>query len=421
MIRATIIGSGPAGLSLAYFLSERNLACTIISADAAPGGLARPVEFAGRSVDLGPHSFYASYDEQAFALLRACFREDELHTFVPERAIRTNAFTVHAPLHVRDVLQPRLVADAAVMLLQRRSTPTDGALPSLSARERALSARGQRFLDVLFDPWCRKQFGTGPEELDPSLVDLLAAERRTGNDGRIVHPRAGAIGELWVRLAKKLLDRGVVFRWCTPVQNVVMHNGRVTGVVVNGAKEPVDGPLFSSAPLHVTASWLRKNTSTAPVRSTILVFMLVERYRTQALYVTDYRLDEPIGRITFADNWRYKAPDSGPRVVCAEFWCSPGDHIHDLSYDDLVDHVRRYLNTTGLAVTMQQAECKIIGPLVTTPVPLLRGASPRAEIRATVEAVNGLHVLGRHAGHRWDGVDDGIREAYELARTHAQA
>jgi protoporphyrinogen oxidase len=418
MKRATIIGSGPAGLGLAYFLSERNVPCTIVSADEEPGGLAGPVEFAGRLVDPGPHSFYASYDTHSFALLNACFRNDELHTFVPQRAIRTGTFLVHAPFRPSDLLQPRLVVDAMVMYAQQRSAAKDVA-PPLNARERVLRTRGRRFLDVLFEPWCLKHFGVSADRLDASLVDLLAAERRPGDLGTIVHPCSGAIGILWSRLARKLHERGVVFRWRTPVQGLVMQNDGVTGLITHGTTEPIDGPLFSSAPLHVTAAWLGMRTIAAPRRSTILVFMLVESYRTETLYLTDHRLDEPIGRITFVDNWQHPRPSAGPRILCAEFWCSPGDDIHDLPKEKLVEHVERYLQRMKVAVPLKDRETKVIGPVATTPIPLLGHAAYLADARTAIEGVRGLHPIGRHAGHRWDGIDDAVREAHELARIHA--
>lgn len=66
-------------------------------------------------VDPGHHSFYAYYGTHSFALLTACFRNDELNTSVPQRAIRTGTFLAHAPFRARDLLQPRLVVDALVM------------------------------------------------------------------------------------------------------------------------------------------------------------------------------------------------------------------------------------------------------------------------------------------------------------------
>lgn len=416
---ATIIGSGPAGLSLAHFLTQRGTSCTIISADDGPGGLARPVAFAGRSVDPGPHSFYSSYDPLSFGVLRSCFREDELHSLVPCRAVRTARFLAHMPLRATDLLQLRFITDATVITAQR-PRPGD-TIASANARERVLHTRGRRFLDVFFEPWCLKHFGVRAEQLDASLVHLLAAERRTGGAGRIIHPRAGTIGELWSRLAQKLQEHGVSFRWKTRVSGLHVDHERVVGMHINGATERLDGPLFSSAPLGTTAHWLGLDATTPPMRSTILLFMLVDRYRTDALHLTDHRPSEAIGRITFCDNWRAPRPTKGPLVVCAEFWCSPGDGVHDLPAEGLVKEARRYLQRSGVAVPAVSTEHRIIGPVPTTPVPIVGHAALVTRLRSLITGIADLHPMGRHADHRWDGIDDAIREAHALATTHANA
>lgn len=162
-------------------------------------------------------------------------------------------------------------------------------------------------------------------------------------------------------------------------------------------------------------------TTAAPPRYTILVFMLVESYRTGTLCITDHRLDEPIGRITFVDDRPHPRPSAGLRILCAEFWCSPGDYIHDLSKEKLVEHVERYLQRMRVAVPIKDRETKAIGPVATTPIPLLGHAAYLADARKAIKGVRGLHPIGRHAGHRWDGIDDALREAHELVRIHAGA
>lgn len=415
----TIIGSGPAGLALAYFLSERKVPCTIISADDGPGGLARPITFAGRRVDPGPHSFYASYDHASFELLNACFSREELRTFIPRRAVRTDRFIMHTPWRACDLAQPKLLADAARITWQRRTASPVRAASSVTARERVLRTRGRRFFDVFFEPWCRKHFGIGAELLDGSLADLLAAERRSGAAGHIVHPHRGAIGDLWTRLAEKLHARDVEFRWGSKVQGFELRDGAVRGLLVNGTTMPVDGPVFSAAPLHVTAAWLGLNVPAAPRRSTILVFAEVERYNTDALYLTDHRVDEPLGRITFVDNWNSPRSYGSSHIICAEFWCSPGDHVHGRSAEALLDHVGRYLERNKLGGLKANGEHVVKGPLPTTPVPLLGEQARMAQATSSIAAVCDVQGIGRHAGHRWDGVDDAIREARSWARDHA--
>ncbi len=396
---ATIIGAGPAGLCLAYFLAQRGVHSTVISADDGPGGLARSIPFAGRQVDLGPHAFYASYGRRSFEVLNSFFGPEELHTVKPRRAVRTASFLAHAPLRARDLLQPGLWKQA------------------IEAR-----LRGQSFRDVLFGSWCIKHFGRTAAELDPSLRTLLASERRVGKDGRCVHPVQGAIGTLWTRMADRLAEQGTTFHWGTRVEGLRLESGSVVACSTSSGEHLLQGPLYSTAPLHTAAQWVGFPVSASlPRRSTILVFTTVEAYRTTAHHLTDHRPEEPIARVTFCDNWRRPVPPKGPLVVCMELWCEAGDAVHGLEQKALLERVASYLRASNLVVPMAAPGHLVIGPFISTPVPLPGYQAEVYRMRASLGKIHGLHVLGRHANHRWDGVDDAVDEAYQLAMPHAQA
>jgi protoporphyrinogen oxidase len=422
MEQAWIIGSGPAGLCMAYHLHQLGVPCTVISADDGPGGLARPRWLANQVVDPGPHSFYASYASEAFAILHALFAADELHHLAPRKLIRTDEFMSSVPPRPTDLLQPGLVFDAASMVAQswfRHGTSADH---HANASERVLALRGRTFHRVLFETWCRKQFGVGPELLDAGLVDLLALTRRSGGSEALVHPRSGAIGELWTRLAERLAQEGVRFRYREAVRGMSMQADRVTAISTSTETIPVTGHVFTSTPLQSLVSWMGSGTRTqTAVRSTVLLLFTVSECRRHELYLTDHCLDEPLGRLTFCDNWRAAAQRRERSVLCAEFWCSPGEPIHDATADQLLEHVERYLHRTRLAVVDARAQYERIGPIRTTPVPLIGYRQQQIALQASLPTLLNLHPIGRHAAHRWDGVDDAIVETQRLAQTYAHA
>lgn len=396
--KATIIGAGPAGLSLAHFLAQRGVRSTVISADHGPGGSARAVEFKERQVDLGPHAFYSSYGPHAFELLHAFFRPDELHTFLPQRAIRTSSFVAGSPWRATDLMQFALLKRVVPMVL-----------------------RGHDPKDLVFEPWCLKQFGRPASELDPSLPRMLASGRRTGKAGHLVHPRSGAMGELWTRLGDRLKENGTSFRWNAPVTGLRIEQQKVVACTTNEGELKLDGPLYSSAPLTMNAAWVGLPvTDQLPCRSTILVLMEVDRYLTKLHHFTDVSPTTPIARINFCDNWRDPVPVRGSLIVCVELWCSPGDVVHGSNPDELKALVQDYLRNSGLVKTMSDPECMMVGPLLTTPVPMPGHAFTVERMRTSLQSINGFHLLGRHANHRWDGVDDAVEEAYQLAIKHGK-
>lgn len=422
MQEAWIIGSGPAGLCIAHYLHQRGLPCTVISADDGPGGLARPRWLADQIVDPGPHSFYTSYAREAFAILHALFDADELHTLAPRKLIRSHAYISSVPPRPADLMQPRLVLDAGRMVTQswfRRGARTRS---HANASERVLALRGRTFHDLLFDTWCRKQFGVGAELLDAELVDLLALARRSGGSEALIHPCSGAIGELWTRLAQRLAREGVRFRYEEAVRGMTVQADRVTAISTSTETLPVTGHVFTSTPLQSLANWIGcRAQSQAAVRSTVLLLFTVSECRRKELYLTDYCLDEPLGRLTFCDSWRAPSQRRDRAILCAEFWCSPGEPIYDASADQLLEHVGRYLHRTRLAVLDPRVQHQRLGPMRTTPVPLIGYRQQQAALRASLPTLLNLHPIGRHAAHRWDGVDDAIVEAHRLVKTHVSS
>jgi len=58
-----VVGAGPAGLTAAYQLAKRGVACTVVEMDTVVGGISRTVEREGWRFDIGGHRFYTKVPE----------------------------------------------------------------------------------------------------------------------------------------------------------------------------------------------------------------------------------------------------------------------------------------------------------------------------------------------------------------------
>ena len=62
-LRPVIIGGGPAGISAAHTLVERQLPCLLLEKDRQMGGLCKTVEYKGFRCDIGGHRFFTKNKE----------------------------------------------------------------------------------------------------------------------------------------------------------------------------------------------------------------------------------------------------------------------------------------------------------------------------------------------------------------------
>src|SRR5262245_8551344 len=76
-----VLGSGPAGLSAAWRLSEAGYRVTVLERDDAVGGMARTIKAGKYLVDFGPHTFHIRETDESRAVVesvRKFFGEDPL-------------------------------------------------------------------------------------------------------------------------------------------------------------------------------------------------------------------------------------------------------------------------------------------------------------------------------------------------------
>lgn len=261
-----VIGAGFGGLAAAVELAARGEQVVVIERAATPGGKARTVTVDGRSIDVGPTVLTMRWVfDDLFA--RAGRRLDDAVTLTPSAIVARHAFAdgtrldLHSEVDRSAGAVARLAGSAQADAYRRfaergarifeavrgpfleQEKPSFGALAKAGGR---LGLRGLASIDAHRTMWgaltatfdderLRALFGryatyvgSSPFEA-PATLNLIAHVEREG-----VAVVEGGMAHLAAALAQLAASMGVTFRYATSVRDILLTNGRATGVVAEG-------------------------------------------------------------------------------------------------------------------------------------------------------------------------------------------
>jgi protoporphyrinogen oxidase len=368
--KVAVIGAGPAGLTAAYQLSKgKDVDVTLFEAGTEVGGLARSISLWNQRVDIGPHRFFSTDSRVNEFWLEVVERRYEM---VDRRTrIFYNGKFFYYPLKPLDAftkLGPVESFRCFLSYLSEKVSPTafNGDFESW-----VTNRFGKRLFNVFFKTYSEKLWGISCKELDSDFagqrikkLSLLEAVKNAflGGGGhktlvdKFAYPNGGT-GMVYERMAEKFVANGGHLRLSSPVEKVLVRDGKVTGLkLVSGETFEYDVAV-SSMPLSLLVSRLdevpddiRRKAESLRFRNTILVYLNVdsiELFEDNWLYVHSPTLN--CGRITNFRNW---APDlygdERSSILCMEFWCFPEDKEWTMPDEKLAEMAVSELNQTGL-------------------------------------------------------------------------
>ena len=212
-----VLGAGPAGLTAAYRLVQRDVPVVVFEADEEVGGLARTVVRDGYRFDLGGHRFFTKSAE-----VEALWEE----LLGPELLVRPRLSRIYwrgrfieYPLRPADVFAKvgplELARSLASYARARLRRPAEA-----ETYEDWVSARfGRRLFELFFKTYTEKVWGVGTDELraewaaqriaDLSLCSALRAALPGGGETpkslieEFRYPRLGP-GQMWEEMARRV-------------------------------------------------------------------------------------------------------------------------------------------------------------------------------------------------------------------------
>jgi protoporphyrinogen oxidase len=368
-----VLGGGPAGLTAAYVLAQRDEAGAVFEADGTVGGIAKTVEFNGYRFDLGGHRFFTKL-LPVERLWSEMMGEEFLTRPRLSRIYYDGKFFAY-PLQARDVVgrlglvESLLCGFSYLWSLRLRGRKAD------TFEEWVTVRFGRRLYDAFFRSYTEKVWGIPGSEIRSqwaaqrikdfsllrALLSVLGLNRRevTTLIEEFRYPRLGP-GQMWERFAQRVEERGIPVNLKQRCVSVLHDESHVTGVVVqtNGhvTEYPVENVVSS-----IALSDLVKSLDPAPPAE-ILAAADKLRYRDFCLVALMTTQEEP-----FPDNWIYihdpgtragRVQNFGawsedmvqPGTTClgVEYFCFDGDDIWEMPDSEAVEMATNEMARIGL-------------------------------------------------------------------------
>jgi protoporphyrinogen oxidase len=429
-----VLGAGPAGLTAGYLLAKEGLPVIVLEAHEKVGGLAMTEERDGYRFDLGGHRFFTKSKEVDDLWHEVL--DDEFLLRPRMSRIYWNKRYLDYPLRGPDVIRKLGPVELTRALLSylRAAVKPKGNEDSL---EEWVSNRfGKRLYELFFKSYTEKVWGVPCTELRAEWaaqrikgLSFFSAAKAAffGNRGNKVkslisefhYPRFGP-GQMWETMTREIRRMGGEVRTETPVERLVIEDGRVVAVEAGG--ETIEaGQVISSLPLRSTVEMtrplappeVREAARGLRYRDFLTVALVLDG---EDLFPDNWiYIHEPgvrVGRIQNYRSWSpWMVPDQSKACVGLEYFCFEGDDLWTMSDDDLVDLASRELEQLGLAPRSKVERGYAVRVPKAYPMYDRDYEERVAAIRGWLESVGNLQQVGRNGLHRYNNSDHSMLTA----------
>ena len=265
----------------------------------------------------------------------------------------------------------------------------------------------------------RKLFGGGKAE-QTSLIESF------------LYPKYGP-GQMWETAAQRFAERGGTLLMSSRVERLVIEGGRVRGVAYRAA----DGQqhalacshLLSTMPIkdlvHASAeAWpadVRGIAADLSYRDFITVGLLYPREAMPRLLDDNWiYIQEPgvsVGRVQIFNNWSpYMVADASTVWLGLEFFCREGDPLWNMDDDALEALGHREMVQIGLVDAAAARDAVVLRVPKAYPGYFGEAYERFDTLRAALDAVPNLFLIGRNGMHRYNNQDHSMLTAKEAAR-----
>jgi protoporphyrinogen oxidase len=442
--RCIIIGAGPAGLTVAYELSQAGFVPVVLEQDQIVGGIARTVEYAGYRFDIGGHRFFTkvqTVDEWWKKILNddmlVCSRLSRIYynkKFFDYPLKPLNAIAGLGPVETFRIA-------ASYMVAQLFPYPVEATF------EQWVSNRfGRRLYEIFFKNYTEKVWGMKCSEIGSDWaaqriknLDFTALVKNmflgtkegeiTSLIDKFLYPRLGP-GMMWERVAQILTERGFPVRLGCRVTQLHLTEGRLTAVTVvhrDGSEHRIGGEHFiSSMPIKELVASLDGEVPTRVseaaqklrYRDFLTVGLIINRpnvFSDNWIYI--HSPEVKVGRIQNFKNWSPEmSPDQSKTSLGLEYFVQEDDEIWSAKDGDLVELATDECAELGLIDKSDVIDGVVIRMPKAYPVYDASYKQNLSLIRSYLDTIENLQLIGRNGQHRYNNQDHSMLTAICAAR-----
>jgi protoporphyrinogen oxidase len=248
-----IVGGGLTGLTAAYDLAKQGIHCTIYERDSEVGGLAGSFEVDGVLLEKFYHHLFTSDTAIADLIddLGLGYDLEWKPTVTSYYANRIYRLTKPVDVLRFTPLNPIGRFRLGLLAIIPRFINDWKPLEEITAKEWLMRMAGKNVYDNVWGPLMRGKFGEYEEQVAAvwiwNKLKLRGGSRGKGQSESLGYLRGG-FGRAIRALEKRLLDMGVRILTGTPVQEILVEDGKAVGVRVDGEAYFHDRILVTTAP-----------------------------------------------------------------------------------------------------------------------------------------------------------------------------
>lgn len=353
-----VVGGGFTGLAAAYELGRQGVRAVVLEADREVGGLAGSFDVDGVPLEKFYHHWFRS-DRHVLDLIDELGASDR----VLERPTRTGMYfnrrfyRLSTPLDVLrfDALPWIDRVRLGLLVLRARRVRDWRTLEDRTAADWLRGLAGERVYRVVWEPLLRGKFGPYAERVSAvwfwNKLVLRGGSRDGSGEERLAYFRGG-FAELARLVSARIEEGGGEVRTGTPVDRVVVGDGRVVGVRAGGTTVDADAVLLTTAlPIAadlvdgaVDPDWTRRLRSIEYLANVCLVLQL-DRSLSSTYWLNVNDPSFPYVGVIEHTNFEPPSTYGGRHVVYLSRYLPVDDPVWGMDDDALLDysvpHIRR--------------------------------------------------------------------------------
>ena len=352
-----VIGGGIAGLTAAYELSKAGHQVHLFEKESQLGGQAATFEVAGTRLERFYHHIFGS-DVDIMQLIRELGLSDELSWLNSKVGffyggkiydfVTPMELLKFRPISVFDRLRLGMITVYLRRYKDWRS------LEGKTAREWLLRYGGRRNYDVVWGPMLRNKFGASADEVGMvwlwGKIHLRLSSRKGGREQ--LGYMEGSFGVLIDRLEQKIQDAGGAIHTASPVNKIVVQDGKAVAVQVGGQTYPCDAviatvpsPAFLKLVPQLPADYAKKLADVRYQGAAVLV-MILKKPLSHIYWMNISDPEVPFVALIEHTNFVNPSVYEGKRVLYVSNYLPMDDPLYSIGKDELIGrylpHIKKF-------------------------------------------------------------------------------